>query len=172
MIKKSIFHLPTSIFQRSYTLVELLIFMGMFSILLVVMTNIFSQIMDVRRESESVSSVEQDGNYILNRLNYDISRASGINIPIAVGTTDTVLDITIDSSNYVYALNNENIQLTANGQNYQLNGTNNSISNLSFKRIGNDDNKDTVQLSYTVTSRIQQASGFETKNYQTTIGLR
>lgn len=158
--------------KKGYTLIELLIFMGMFSILLVVMTNVFSQIMDVRRESESVSSVEQDGNYILNRFIYDISRASGINIPNAIGLTDTVLDLTINSANYVYGLNNENLQLTANGQTYQMNGANTAISNLIFKRIGNDDNKDTIQLSYTVTSRIQQALGFETKNYQTTIGLR
>ena len=157
-------------YKKGYTLIELLIFMGMFSILLVVMTNIFSQIMDVRRESESVSSVEQDGNYILNRFIYDISRASGINIPNAVGVTNTVLDLTIDSTNYVYGLNNENLQLTANSQTYQLNGTNTTISNLSFKRIGNDDNKDTIQLNYTVTS--PGPSGPETKDYQTTVGLR
>ena len=41
--------------------------------------------------------------------------------------------------------NNENLQLTANSQTYQLNGTNTTISNLSFKRIGNDDNKDTIK---------------------------
>ncbi|OGK10516.1 hypothetical protein A2767_04605 [Candidatus Roizmanbacteria bacterium RIFCSPHIGHO2_01_FULL_35_10] len=157
---------------KGYTLVELLIFMGMFSFLLIVLTQIFGLIVDTRLESEATSTVAQDGNYLLNRLIYDVSRANTINIPNAVGVTDTSLDITIDGINHVYALNNGNMQLTVNSVVFQLNNFYTSISNLTFTRIGNDDGKDTIQLGYTVTSDIQEASGPEIKSYQTTVGLR
>ena len=166
MIKK------VSSFRKGYTLVELLIFMAMLSILLVIFTQIFSLIVDARLESESTSIVAQDGNYLLNRLMYDVARTNTINLPNAVGATDTTLDITIDGVNYVYALNGANLQLTVNSSVYQLNSIGTTISDLTFKRIGNDDGKDTVQLGFTVTSKILEAGGSEFKSYQTTAGLR
>ncbi|OGK41989.1 hypothetical protein A2954_05250 [Candidatus Roizmanbacteria bacterium RIFCSPLOWO2_01_FULL_37_12] len=166
MIKK------VSSFRKGYTLVELLIFMAMLSILLVIFTQIFSLIVDARLESESTSIVAQDGNYLLNRLMYDVARTNTINLPNAVGATDTTLDITIDGVNYVYALNGTNLQLTVNSSVYQLNSIGTTISDLTFKRIGNDDGKDTVQLGFTVTSKILEAGGSEFKSYQTTAGLR
>ena len=158
--------------KKGYTLIELLIFMGMISILLVVLTEVFGSILDVRRESESISSVEQDGNFLLNRFMYDIPRATSINRPSTVGATDATLDITIGGGSFIYALNTGNLELTAIGSTKQLNSQNTSISNLSFRLIGNGDQKDTIQLSYTVTSKIQRTSGPESKSYQTTVGLR
>jgi len=158
--------------KLGYTLIELLIFMGLISILLVVLTQVFGQTLDVRQESESLSSVEQDGNFLLNRFMYDIARATNINRPSTVGATDTTLDLTISGVNYIYAINSGNLQLTLNSITYQLNSVNTTFSNLTFKRIGNDDGKDTIQLSYTVTSKIQRTSGPESKSYQTTVGLR
>jgi type II secretory pathway pseudopilin PulG len=158
--------------KKGYTLVELLIFMGMLSMLLVVFSQIFGLIVETRLESESTSAVAQDGNYILNRLTYDINRASAINTPATLGATEDNLDITIDSDNFAYSLNNGNLELSTNGSTYLLNGLNTSLSNLTFTRIGNDDGKDTVRITYTVNSLIQEASGIETEDYQTTVGLR
>ncbi|OGK25065.1 hypothetical protein A3C25_03350 [Candidatus Roizmanbacteria bacterium RIFCSPHIGHO2_02_FULL_38_11] len=146
--------------------------MGMISILLVVLTEVFSSTLDVRRESESISSVEQDGNFLLNRFMYDIPRATNINQPNADGVTDTALDITIDGASFIYSINNGNLELTTGGTTKQLNGIDSTISNLTFKRIGNDDAKDTIQLGFTVTSKIQRTTGPESKSYQTTVGLR
>ncbi len=157
---------------KGYTLIELLIFLGMLSILLVVLSQVFGSIIDTRLESESTSSIVQDGNLLLNRFMYDIARASAINRPNVVGATDTTLDLTISGVNYLYALNSGNLQLTVNSTAYQLNSIDSTISNLTFKRIGNDDGKDTIQLGYTVTGKIQRPAGLESKSYQTTIGLR
>ena len=164
--------LKISNLSRGYTLVELLIFMGMLSILLVFLSQIFASIVDARLESESTSSVVQDGNFLLNRFMYDIARTSSVNLPNAVGVTDTTLNITIDGVNYVYALNAGNLELTVNSATSLLNSVNSSISNLTFQRIGNDDGKDTIQLGYTVTSKIQRPVGPESESYQTTVGLR
>ncbi len=160
--------------KKAYTLVELLVFMGIFSVFLVVLTNILTSVLDVRQESESTSSVQQDGNFLLNRFSYDISRANAIITPSAIGSTTQSLNITVNGQSYVYALNSNNLQLTANGVSDNLNSVSTSISNLSFTRIGNSpgDNKDTIQVAFTVTSNIKKTSGLETKSFQTTVGLR
>ena len=158
--------------KKGFTLVELMIFMGMFSILLVVFSQIFGQIVDTRLESESHSSVVQDGNYLLNRLMYDIVIASGINLPATVGSSDTNLNITVAGEDHIYSLSGDNLVLIINSDVYQLNSVNTTISNLNFQRIGNDDGKDTIRYSYTVTSKIDRPAGPESQDYQTTVGLR
>ena len=158
--------------KKGYTLIELIIFMGMFSVLLMVFSQIFAVIIDTRLESESTSVVAQDGHYLLNRLTYDISRASAINTPSSLGSPSPTLDLTINSVNNLYSLQNGDLQLTIAGTSYQLNNADTTISNLNFLRIGNGDGRDTIQFGYTVTSNIQEANGSETKDYQTTVGLR
>ena len=155
-----------------FTLVELLIFMGMFTVLLAVLSQVFGMIVDARLESESTSSVVQDGNFLLNRFMYDIARTNTINTPSTVGSTDTTLDLTIDGVNHLYVLNAGNLELTANSVTCLLNSYNTGVSALSFTRIGNDDGKDTIQLGFTVTSDVEIAAGPESKIFQTTIGLR
>ncbi|OGK13623.1 hypothetical protein A3C98_04430 [Candidatus Roizmanbacteria bacterium RIFCSPHIGHO2_02_FULL_37_15] len=163
-------------FKKSgYTLVELLVFMGIVSILLAILSNMFAQIVDVRQESESVSSIEQDGNYILTRLAYDVLRAQIINTPASLGQNDSTLDISIDGVNNLYTANNGILTVTNNNGSFQLNGANSSISNLDFLRLGNPadtEREDTLRISFTVTSRIVRSSGPESKNFQTTVGLR
>src|SRR5258708_14824797 len=72
-----------SLHERGFTLVEMLIYMGIFSLMLIALTQIFTSIIDVQLESQSNGSVSQDGQYILSRLSYDISRAQDIATPSA-----------------------------------------------------------------------------------------
>lgn len=155
-----------------FTLVEMLMFLGIFSMLLVILTNIFSTSLDVQKESEATSSVQQDGAYIITRLTYDITRATSITTPSVLGSQSSSLAIIIAGVTNTYALTSGNLTLTdASGANL-LNGYDTSISNLTFKRYGNVGGKNTIQINFTVTSKTQQASGFEIKNFQTTAGLR
>lgn len=166
---------PTSNFKRGYTLIELLVFMGIVSILLVMLTNMLASIIDVRQESESISSIEQDGNYILARFAYDIQRAQTINSPASLGQNGFSLDISIDGINNLYNLNNGILTVTNNNGILQFNSANSSVSNLNFLRLGNAGDtarEDTVRVNFTVTSRIVRSSGPEAKNFQTTVGLR
>lgn len=151
-----------------YTLIELLLFMGLMSFMLVFMTDILTTILDTRRESESTSAVEQDGNYLLNRFSYDIAQASSINTPAAAGASSPTLDITINSISNVYGLSNNNVELTNNSGTDVLNGFNTTVSGLNFTHIA----LNTVQLVFTITSKTLRANGPEVRNYQTTIGIR
>ncbi len=160
--------------QKGITVVELLLYMGILSILLVILTSIFVSALDVQSESNAASSVEQDGNYILARLDYDIHRAQSINIPGANGTTSNNFQIVIGGVNYSYSIDiNNNLILTNNLVTNNLNSYGSSVSNFSVLRLGNTGKKeDTLKINFTITSRIERVSEYEQKDFQTNLSLR
>jgi Tfp pilus assembly protein PilW len=160
-------------FQKGTTIVELLLYMGILAILLTVLTSIFVSALDVQMESNAVSSVQQDGNYILARLNYDIHKAQSITIPETSGMTGNSLEIVIDGENYSYSESGNNLILTKNSETNNLNNGDSSISAFSVQRLGNAGGiEDSLRIAFTVTSKTKRISGFETKNFQTNLTLR
>jgi type II secretory pathway pseudopilin PulG len=160
--------------QKGTTMVELLLYMGILSILLTTLTSIFVSALNVQSESQATSSVEQDGNYILARLSYDIHRAQSINIPAANGATAGNFQIVIGGINYTYSVDgNNNLILTDNLGSNNLNNYNSSISNFSVQRLGNAGGvENTLRINFTITSRVEKNSGFETRDFQTNLSLR
>ena len=165
---------------NGFTLVELLVFMGIFSILIVVLTQIFLSALNVQLETQATSSVQQDGRYILARLAYDINRAKNITEPATPGTSSHQLQLTIGGSNYKYAAIGNLLRLTVDTDTpVQLNSFQTTISNISdlnFKRVGagstNGTTKDSIQINFTLTSSSKSQSGAEVKTFQTAAGLR
>jgi len=159
--------------NKAFTIVELLIFMGIFSILLLVLTDIITSSLNMQLETRAVSSVEQDGRYILNRLNYDMHRARNIIQPSALGTpASTQMQLNIGGLTYTYSIVSNNLNMYDGTTNYILNSYDTTASQLSVTRIGSLSNLDTLKIGFTLTGKAQLKSGFETKNYSTTIGLR
>lgn len=173
---KSIQYLVASIKKyienyQGFTLVELLIYMGLLGIFLLVLTEMFVSILDVRVDSQATSAVEQDGRYLLARLAYDVNRASSISTPATAGNSGNSLVLVIGGVNYSYSLNSGNLQLTSNQGTNNLNSSETTISSSTFQRLGNG-NKDSIRLQITIDSRAQRKKGVETKIFQTTLGLR
>ena len=160
--------------QKGVTLVELLLYMAILSILLTILTSIFVSALDVQSESNATSSVEQDGNYILARLEYDIHRAQSINIPSSNGEISNNFQIVVGGVNYTYSIDaSNNLILTNNLGINNLNNYGTSISALSVRRLGNTGGvENTLRVNFTVTSRTKRVSEYEEKNFQTNISLR
>lgn len=158
--------------KKGFTLVEMLLFLAIFTGLLVMLTSIFTASLDVQKESEATSAVQQDGSYIVSRLTYDITRATSITTPASLGSQTNTLVLVIGGITTTYALTNSNVTLTNNVGTDQLNSYDTTISNLTFKRLGNSGGKNSIQINCTVTSRVLRNNGYEVKNFQTTGGLR
>lgn len=157
--------------RKGFTIVELLIYMGLLSILLVVLTQISVSIFDLQSQSKAVSSVAQDGRYILTRLNYDTRRASSISAP-ALGQTSSTATLVLDGVSTTYDASSGNLVVSSSGSSDQLNSLESNISNLQFRRIGNSGGKNSLEISFTLSSRQNRSSGREIRDYETTIGLR
>ncbi|MEI6532826.1 MAG: prepilin-type N-terminal cleavage/methylation domain-containing protein [Candidatus Roizmanbacteria bacterium] len=158
--------------SSGFTLIELLIYMGILSIFLIILTDVFVSILGVKLESSSYSSVEQDGRYIMNRLSYDIHRATSITTPSSPGQSTSSLALVIGGINYTYNLNSNNLVLTSNSISNTLNSNLSRVNNIQFQRIGNVGGKNTIHVVFTVTSTIQPKSGPVQKNYEISSGIR
>ncbi len=157
--------------DRGFTLVELLIYSGLLIMLLAMLTRMFTGITDVQLESVATGAVEEDARYIYSRLSYDVSRATSVVTPSNLGDQTNSLTLLVDSIVTTYAISNNNLLLTNNQGANQLNSVGTTISNLSFRRLGNVGGKDSIQMTFTITSTTEQVSGPDTKDMETTIAI-
>jgi hypothetical protein len=157
--------------RAGYTLVELIIYFALVSLLFIQLTSLFLAVLDTKKDIHAVSGVERDGQFIYSRLVYDITRAQQIIEPAALGATSTRLRLSIDGVEYTYEVVNSNLTLTRNGQSIPLH-TKTVASELSAIRLGNVGGKHTVQLKFRITSPIIENRGQETQLYQTAVGIR
>lgn len=158
--------------MRGFTIVEMVLYVSLLSILLLIFTEVLGTIVDVRLESEATSSVEQDSRFILARMAHDIRRASAILIPASLGNETSSLQLTIDGINYTYGQSGANLTLSNHNGTQQLSSVGTTVSNLRFQRIGNALGKDTVRMNFTLESVAVRKSGTERRSFQTTFGLR
>jgi len=157
---------------KGFTLVELLIYMGLLTVLILIFTDIFTSIIDNQLSSRNTSNVADDGRYIFSRFIYDVGRAQAITQPSTYGSSSAVLNLTIDGQNHSYELQNNNIVVTNPDGSYSLNGYGSSISGLLFTKVGTTSAKSTVQINFTVKGVVTSRGINDQQIFQTTAGLR
>jgi Tfp pilus assembly protein PilV len=156
--------------QKGFSLIEMLIYMGLLTVLVGVLSMVFASIVDVQLQSESASSVDQDGRYILSRMLYDVKSSSNITTPASPGNSASTLQMVVNNITYTYSLDGSgNLQLSNNYGTNALNGYDTQVSNISFQRLGAGDSNDTVRMTFTISSRTSAHGQAETKTLQTTL---
>lgn len=177
--KLAIIHLPSVRYKKlklrtnnGFTLVELIIYMGLLSVLLLVFTDIFTSILDTQLSSRNTSSVADDGRYIYSRFIYDVNRAQTIIEPSSYGIPSSQMTITIDGQNYTYSLTNNNLMLTDPNGSYALNSSGSQVTSLQFTKVGATSKKDTVQINFTIKGSIPNHGIIDQEVFQTTAGTR
>lgn len=160
--------------QRGFTLVELMIYMALLAILLTVLTDTFVSIVDLQLESQSTTSVERDGRFLLAKLASDVTSASAITTPASLGGSGSTMTLVINGVSYTYSLSQGNLQLSNSLGTANLNSNETTISNLSFQRLGNSGGKHSIRITFTVTSNIVRRGEAtpQTKTFVTAAGLR
>jgi Tfp pilus assembly protein FimT len=159
---------------RGYTLIELLIYMGLLAIFLTVLSSLFGTAFDIFLRSQSTSSVAHDSAYIFSRLNYDMGRAKSIITPNTLGSSSSSLTLLIDNINYTYSIDsNGNLVYTNNLGSFNLNSYSASVSSANFTLLGNAGGiEQTIKVNLVVTSRVIQSKGSESDQINTTLTLR
>ncbi len=158
-------------FNQGYTLIELLLYFALVSLMFVQLSSLFLSILEAKSQSQALSAVERDGQFILARLAYDIKRSANIVQPLLLGENSPTAKLIIEGVNYTYVVDDGQLVLIVEDQHQPLN-FDTQISNFSIQRLGNPGGKHALKISYTVTSPIVQNTGFESREFQTTIGMR
>lgn len=158
--------------QAGFTMIEMLMYMGLLSLLLVVMVNLFASSLDAQLESGATSSVDQDETFILQKLTNDIHKAQSITQPQLGATPSGILQLFIDGITYTYATGSGLLTIASASASNSLNSFNTTTSFASFQRLGNNGGKNAIQIILTIKSSAMRGSGTETRTTQTTVGLR
>ena len=156
--------------KQGFTLIEILIVMGLLSIFLVVLATLFTASVDVQNRSRNYSSVATDGRYLMARLDYDITRASAVTTPAALGASSNTLTLTINGTAYMYTVNGGRLQLTDGSGTDYLTTNGNIISGASFTKLGNAGGLETIRYTFTLTGTA--VSGTHTQTYSSTVERR
>jgi prepilin-type N-terminal cleavage/methylation domain-containing protein len=158
--------------NKGFTLIELAVYLGILSILLLILSSFFNSAMDTLLQTQATAPIEQDSKFILNRLMYDITNADNLTSPINLGDQGSTLQVVRNGTTYTYTLTNNNLTINDGAGTDVLNSPQASISGLLFKRIGYAAEKPTVQINFTITSIATAKSGKDTQSFQTTVSLR
>lgn len=154
--------------RSGVTLVELLVSMGLISVLLITLTNIFISSLELQLRSQADSSRQEDAQFILSRLFYDVNQASAITTPASINAQTNTLVLTVNGQTWTFALSNGNLNLTNPSGTFQINSYLTQVTQFDVKKVGNSTGKASVQVTITVGSRIAGSAGSDTVTYTTT----
>jgi competence protein ComGC len=158
--------------ERGFTLVEMIITLGLMMMFLLVLTDLMTSAFNVQNESGANAWVATDGQAILQRLSYDVSRASAISTPTTLGGTSASLVLVIGGANYTYTSTGGNLQLTGPSSTFNLNTDKTTVPSISFTRLGDAGRPDTVRATFTITSTTKSNGAPVTSTFTTTAGRR
>jgi len=133
--------------KKSFTIIELLLYMGILSIILFIFIDLFISMSRLRTETQAISNVQQDTSYLLNKFIYDIHQASTISIPATPLAQSNTLNLIINGTSYSYSSQSGNLNLYDGINNYQMNGYDTKLTNLLFTRLGSGDIHDVIKIN-------------------------
>ena len=156
--------------QKGLTLVEIIIYFTLLSIILVIITDLLIKVTESSLESTSKSAVETEGEIIIKRISYDIHRAESIAIPVNPGNVSPNLELVINGTNIKYSLIGSSITID--------DGTADPITSnlvkatlLSFEKVGSVASP-TIKISFTLQATKNTKQGAQVKNFETVVALR
>lgn len=158
--------------QQGFTLVELLLYMGLSVILLVIVSGVFISILSVRNESVKNSSIEREGRYILNRLSRDVYISQDILEPVDIGESSDTLQLLIDSELITYRIVNERLYLIDDTNSYLMSGESVKVIDFNVEKLGNNGGKSVVEITLTAESENVSDGIIQTRDYKTILSVR
>jgi prepilin-type N-terminal cleavage/methylation domain-containing protein len=158
--------------SQGVTLIELLLVMGLLSIMLVILATIFTSAADIDQRSKDYSATLSNGQFIMARLNYDIGQATAIVTPTGLGNSAGSLALTIGGNTDTYALSGNDLQLNDGVSSVDLNDSDINVSGLNFEEVGNSGGEPTIVYNFTVTSTTADHGVYDTETYSSAAGLR
>lgn len=158
--------------KKGFTLVELLLYMGLSVILLVIVSGIFISILSVQNESVKNSSIEREGRYILNRLSRDVYISQDILEPVDIGESSDTLQLLIDSELITYRIVNERLYLIDDTNSYLMSGESVKVIDFNVEKLGNNGGKSVVEITLTAESENVSDGIIQTRDYKTILSVR
>jgi hypothetical protein len=159
--------------KKGISIVEFLVYMGLVAAFLVVTTEILFQATDNKLETEGTVAVAREGEFILNRLGYDILRSTSVVSPNLPGVSSSELSLNISGTTYRYFVLNNVLRLQVDSDTQDISGFGSQVTGFTATYLETGSAKPTVQLTFTLTSRVVALDqGTQVRTYATSYTLR
>lgn len=165
--------------QKGSTLIELLLYFSLLTVVLILAIDLLIQIGEFSLKSKGVDLVQKDSRFIMDRLAFDLHRASAVNVPANLGDSSNSLTVTVAGETHTYRLLNGNLEYERvkpppqpENQLANLNTNLTRINSLSFQRVGSSTGKPTIKINFQMEDVKGSKGGPNIKTFETIVGLR
>ncbi len=139
--------------SRGYTLIELLLYVAMSSILLTAVTYFFGMMVDSRIKNQTINEVNDQGSAIMDYMTQTIRNATSITAPVAAatGSSLTLVVPTGSLSPTVFSLSGTTLQVKeGTAAAVSLTSNDVQISSITFSNLTRSGTSGSVQVSFTI----------------------
>lgn len=157
--------------NKGFSLVELIIYMGLMTTFLVVLLDVFTTSLSTRLSSEATSVLAMDSRFIFSKLAYDIQNADSVLLP-ATGSSGTTLRLVKNSVTYTYSSSSGKLVVDDGSGGVSLNGSDTDLTGLIFQNVGATGTEPMIKYSVTLRSNIELPGSDRFQTIDSTIGLR
>ncbi|MBI4252913.1 type II secretion system protein [Candidatus Uhrbacteria bacterium] len=155
--------------KRGFTLVELLLYVGILATLMLVTSLLLSAILQARVKSQTIAEVEQQGAQAMHVITQTLRNADGINSPgQGLGAASlSVNTYTLANNPTLFDLSGGIVRITEGaGQATPLTNTRVTVSSLSFQNFSRSSTPGTIRIQFIVSA--VNASGSNEYDFQKT----
>lgn len=156
--------------QKGTSLIELILYIALFSIIIIVVVDLLITSGSLKAESESQSGLQTDAELITSRLSYELRNADSVTTPNVIGQTTNTLVVTTGAESQSFSLAGDNLfyqkTVGATTTSANLNTNLTKVSNLSFQALGFVGGKLSIKASFSLTETKATQQGNQTKNYE------
>jgi hypothetical protein len=158
--------------NKGVTIVELLIYLGLSTIMLVVLSELFVSILDESVKTQNYSAVQTDGRYILGRLKTQLNNATAVVTPANLGETSYELVLIISGATHRYYIINTKLYLSDGTGDYLISHLDTRITGVVFTRTGNIGGKPVILIEFVSSTGASGTIGYESQTFKGAGGLR
>ncbi|MFC1727004.1 type II secretion system protein J [Patescibacteria group bacterium] len=156
--------------QTGFTLIEVLIYGAIFSLFLLLITQLFITIKTSAANSMAMTNLQQNFIRIFSDMNQSIRKAEGVVSPTS---GNSAADLSLNGGTLLYQVNDGVLEKVDGGTTFSLSDNGVSITALSFENVGEATQTASVKIQMTVDSNYLFEGGRTiSENFKTTISLR
>ena len=162
--------------QKGTSLIELILYFGLLSIMLIIATDIMFRTSEFSLESAADNDLQDDAKFIVSRFSYDIRKADSISFPTSLGDSSGTLTLSVGSETHSYSINGSDLEyqetVGPNTQTGNLNSNRTKVNYLNFERLGNIGGNPTIKITFELESTTAKKGGPEQKTFETVVSQR
>lgn len=158
--------------KKAFTLVEIILYIGLVSIMLLVITSFFGVMIQSRLRNQAIADVNEQGVQVMQIILQTVRNATAINAPTP-GNSETSLSVNVNGAGLspsVFSLNSGAIQITEGaGSAVTLSSNRVILTSLTFTNLTRSGTPGAVRVQFTL-SRVNPDGRKELSYNQTFYG--